>query len=64
MALNISRYASFENIYYIYTFTSSVIRNVFAEYYLNCFSVKERAEGMVRGMIWKNTLKKGERKAY
>lgn len=42
---------------YVHTFTSSVIRKVFEEYYLNCFSVKERAEGMGRGMIvWKSTL--------
>jgi hypothetical protein len=44
----------------VHTFTSSVVIQVFEEYYLNCFSVKEREEGMGRGMIvWKSTVGEG-----
>jgi hypothetical protein len=53
---------------HVHTFTASVIIKVFEEYYLNCFPVKEREEGMDRGMImWKRTVgerREGERLRY
>jgi hypothetical protein len=53
---------------HVHTFTASVSIKVFEEYYLNCFLIKEREEGMDRGMImWKCTVgerREGERLRY